>query len=164
VDSWQPAYIGVGSNLGDPRHQVQDALGRLGQLPGTRLILKSGMYASKPFGPIAQPDYVNAVAALLTQLTPKQLLRELRRIEYTMGRPEQHERWGPRVIDLDLLSYGREHSVDPELTLPHPGIVERNFVLYPLAEITPDLEIPGLGRVAQLAGRIGSDGLHALSP
>src|SRR5580658_249248 len=129
MDSWQPAYIGVGSNLADPRSQVQDAYRRLGQLPLTRLILTSPLYASKPFGPVAQPDYVNAAAAVLTQLDPLALLYELRAIETAMGRPAQHERWGPRIIDLDLLAYGRERCSQPELTLPHPGIVERNFVL-----------------------------------
>ena len=162
MDSWQPAYIGVGSNLADPRSQVQDAYRRLGQLPLTRLILTSPLYASKPFGPVAQPDYVNAAAAVLTQLDPLALLYELRAIETAMGRPAQRERWGPRIIDLDLLAYGRERCSQPELTLPHSGIVERNFVLYPLAQITPDLELPGLGRVEQLKGRVTSEGLSLL--
>jgi 2-amino-4-hydroxy-6-hydroxymethyldihydropteridine diphosphokinase len=164
VDRWQPAYIGVGSNLDEPRRQVQSAFLRLARVPDTRLILTSGMYASKPFGPVVQPDFVNAAAAVLTQLTARQFLDALRAIESDMGRPAQHEHWGPRVIDLDLLSYARERSSDGQLTLPHPGIVERNFVLYPLAEITPDLEIPGLGRVAQLAGRVVPEGLHILDP
>jgi 2-amino-4-hydroxy-6-hydroxymethyldihydropteridine diphosphokinase len=164
VDIWQPAYVGVGSNLDDPRRQVQSALLRLTRLPASRLILTSRMYASKPFGPVVQPDFVNAAAALLTQLTARQFLQELRKIESDLGRPAQRERWGPRVIDLDLLAYARERCADPQLTLPHPGIVERNFVLYPLAEITPELEIPGLGRVAQLKGRVASEGLRALDP
>jgi 2-amino-4-hydroxy-6-hydroxymethyldihydropteridine diphosphokinase len=164
VDRWQPAYIGVGSNLDEPRRQVQSAFLRLAQVPGTRLVLTSGMYASKPFGPVVQPDFVNAAAAVLTQLTAKQMLEALRAIESDMGRPAHHERWGPRVIDLDLLAYARERSSDVQLMLPHPGIVERNFVLYPLAEITPDLEIPGLGRIAQLAGRVAPEGLHVLDP
>jgi 2-amino-4-hydroxy-6-hydroxymethyldihydropteridine diphosphokinase len=162
MESWQPAYIGVGSNLADPRHQVLAACARLARLPLSRLVLTSRMYGSHPFGPVAQPDFVNAVAGLVTQLDAPALLVELRAIETAMGRPPEHERWGPRVIDLDLLSYGRERRTSEALTLPHPGIVERNFVLYPLAEIAPDLELPGLGRVAELAGAVTSEGLTPL--
>jgi 2-amino-4-hydroxy-6-hydroxymethyldihydropteridine diphosphokinase len=159
---WQPAYIGVGSNLEGPRDQVLAALRRLVQLPRTRLVLTSRLYASRPFGPVAQPDFVNAVAGVLTQLEPLELLDELLAIQVAMGRPPQHERWRPRVIDLDILAYAQERRSEERLTLPHPGIVERNFVLYPLAEIAPDLELPGLGRVADLAARVTSDGLTPL--
>jgi 2-amino-4-hydroxy-6-hydroxymethyldihydropteridine diphosphokinase len=162
MDRWQPAYVGVGSNLADPRTQVLAACARLKGLPRTRVVLTSRLYASRPFGPIAQPDFVNAVVGILTRLDPETLLGELRTLEAAMGRPPEHERWGPRVIDLDLLSYGRERRSQEALTLPHPGIVERNFVLYPLAEIAPDLELPGLGRVAGLAGKVTSEGLTAL--
>ena len=109
-----------------------------------------------------QPDFVNAVVAVLTQLEPAALLAALRALEIARGRPAQHQRWGPRVIDLDLLAYAHEVRTDPELTLPHPGIVERNFVLYPLADIAPDLELPGLGRVTELKGRVNSEGLIRL--
>jgi 2-amino-4-hydroxy-6-hydroxymethyldihydropteridine diphosphokinase len=162
METWQPAYIGVGSNLADPRSQVLTACTRLGALPRSRLVLTSRLYGSRPFGPVAQPDFVNAVAGLLTRLDALTLLGELRALETAMGRPPEHERWGPRIIDLDLLSYGREQRTSEPLTLPHPGIVERNFVLYPLAEIAPDLELPGLGRVAELAGVVTSEGLTRL--
>ena len=162
MQRWQPAYVGVGSNLNDPRAQVQLALGRLARLAQSHLVLASRLYRSRPFGPVAQPDFVNAVAGLLTQADPETLLGELRAIETAMGRPARHERWGPRVIDLDLLCFGRERRTDAALTLPHPGIVERNFVLYPLADIAPDLELPGLGRVAELAGRVTAEGLTRL--
>jgi 2-amino-4-hydroxy-6-hydroxymethyldihydropteridine diphosphokinase len=162
VERWQPAYVGVGSNLSEPRSQVLTALARLAQLPRTRVVLTSHLYTSRPFGPIAQPDFVNAVAGLLTQLPARPLLQELRAIEAAMGRPAERVRWGPRVVDLDLLSYARERGADPQLTLPHPGIVERNFVLYPLAEIAADLELPGLGRVAELKSRVTSEGLTLL--
>jgi 2-amino-4-hydroxy-6-hydroxymethyldihydropteridine diphosphokinase len=162
MESWQPAYIGIGSNLSDPRAQVMQARWHLAQLPRTRVILTSHLYGSRPFGPIAQPDFVNVVAGVITQLDSAALLSELRAIESTMGRPAQRERWGPRVIDLDLLSYGSERRSEETLMLPHPGIVERNFVLYPLAEIAPDLELPGLGRVAGLAGRLTTEGLTRL--
>jgi len=162
MDRWQPAYIGVGSNLEDPRAQVLAALERLGDLPKTHLVLASRLYRSHPFGPIAQPDFVNAVAGILTQLDPQTLLSELHAIESAMGRPRRHERWGPRVVDLDLIAYGRERRNEAELTLPHPGIVERNFVLYPLAEIAPDLELPGSGRVADLAAAVTAEGITLL--
>jgi 2-amino-4-hydroxy-6-hydroxymethyldihydropteridine diphosphokinase len=162
MDSWQPAYVGVGSNLEDPRAQVQAATARLAQLPRTHLVLASRLYRSRPLGPVAQPDFVNAVAGLLTQLEPGALMRELNSIESAMGRPARHEHWGPRIIDLDLLAQGRERRKEPELTLPHPGIVERNFVLYPLAEIAPDLVLPGLGRVADLAAAVTAEGITLL--
>jgi 2-amino-4-hydroxy-6-hydroxymethyldihydropteridine diphosphokinase len=162
VALWRPAYVGVGSNLEDPRAQVLRACGRLAQLPLTRLELTSPLYRSRPMGPIVQPEFVNAVAGLLTQLESAPLLEELRALEAAHGRPASHERWGPRVIDLDLLAYAHERRSGPELTLPHPGIPERNFVLYPLADIAPDLELPGLGRVAELAGRVTAEGLARL--
>jgi 2-amino-4-hydroxy-6-hydroxymethyldihydropteridine diphosphokinase len=160
--SWRPAYVGLGSNLQEPRSQVLDACERLKQLPLTRVVLTSPLYRSRPLGPVAQPDFVNAVAGLLTQLEALALFEGLKSIETALGRPAVHERWGPRVIDLDLLSYARETRSGPGLTLPHPGIPERNFVLYPLADIAPDLDLPGLGRVAELAGRVTTEGLTKL--
>ena len=162
MDSWWPAYIGVGSNLEGPREQVLSACARLARLPRTRSVLNSRLYASRPFGKVSQPDFVNAVVGLLTQLPSGELLAQLRAIEAAMGRPAQRERWGPRIIDLDLLSYGNERRGAGELLLPHPGIVERNFVLYPLAEIAPDLDLPGLGRVAGLAAAVTTEGLTPL--
>lgn len=161
---WQPVYIGVGSNMNDPRAQVLKAIAKLGEIPGgtTRVVATSKLYGSKPFGPVAQDDFVNAVVGILTTLDPPQLLKETQAIQTAMGRPEKYERWGPRIIDLDLLVFGREKRTDPGLTLPHPGIVERNWVLYPLADIAPDLDIPGLGRVAALKGRIAPEGLWPL--
>jgi 2-amino-4-hydroxy-6-hydroxymethyldihydropteridine diphosphokinase len=164
MDHWHPAYIGVGSNLDDPRAQLVRAFSKLGELPGTRVVLTSPIYRSRPFGPVEQPDFANAVVGLLTQLDPNALLAGLQAIEAARGRPEQRQKWGPRVIDLDVLVYGRERRSDPQLTIPHPGIVERNFVLYPLADIAPDLDIPGLGRVIELRGRVTSDGLRREDP
>ena len=159
---WQPAYVGVGSNLGEPRRQVVRAFGELEKLPHTRCLLRSPLYASVPLGPVPQPDFVNAVAGLLTQLSAAQLLQALRALEAAFGRPAERERWGPRVLDLDLLSFGRERHTEPALALPHPGIVERNFVLYPLSDIAPDLELPGLGRVTELKEHVTSTGLTLL--
>jgi 2-amino-4-hydroxy-6-hydroxymethyldihydropteridine diphosphokinase len=164
MDLWYPAYIGVGSNLGDPRKQVIQAFTELATLPTTRVILTSPIYVSRPFGPVKQDDFANAVAGILTQLEPHALLARLRSLEAARGRPERRERWGPRIIDLDVLVYGRERLTDADLTLPHPGIVERNFVLYPLADIAPDLDIPGLGRVIELKGRVTPEGLRRDEP
>jgi len=162
MELWQPAYIGVGSNLDEPLSQVRRAFESLAAIPDARVLLVSPLYSTRPMGPVDQPDFVNAVVGLLTRLDAKTLLSRLRAIESAFGRPERREKWGPRVIDLDLLVFGRERHSDSELTLPHPGVVDRNFVLYPLADIAPDLEVPGLGRVAELKGRVVSTGLHRL--
>ncbi|HTT02267.1 MAG TPA: 2-amino-4-hydroxy-6-hydroxymethyldihydropteridine diphosphokinase [Steroidobacteraceae bacterium] len=161
--AWQPAYVGIGSNLEDPHSQVVRAAAALARLPQSMLILRSPLYGSRPLGPVAQPDFVNAVAGLLTRLEPLVLLRELRSLERAFGRPAEHEKWGPRVLDLDLLVHGRAQRATPELTLPHPGIVARNFVLYPLADIAPDLQVPGLGRVAELKGHVSPQGIWPIA-
>ncbi len=160
---WKPVYIGVGSNIENPRAQVLKAIEKLRAFsPHFRVILVSPLYGTKPFGPVAQPDFVNGVVGALTQLDPGALLEALQAIEVALGRPAQRQKWGPRVIDLDLLMYGREQRHEPGLTLPHSGIVERNFVLYPLADIAPDLDVPGLGRVAELARRVTPEGIWPL--
>ena len=145
-----PAYVGIGSNLHGPARQVENAAALLAEIPGTRLIAMSSLYRSAAFGGIEQPDFVNAVAAVLTTLSPADLLAELQTIENRQGRERGEARWGPRVIDLDLLVYSGEKIEMAELSVPHPGIGERNFVLLPLVEIAPDLVIPGLGRVASI--------------
>ncbi len=149
-DHWFPAYVGLGSNLQMPARQVEDALVLLSELPRSRLIARSSLYRSAPFGGIEQPDFVNAAAALLTRLDPAAILAALQEIELRQGRERGDVRWGPRVLDLDLLAYGRATIEAPDLRVPHPGIGERNFVLLPLREIAPELVIPGLGRVAGL--------------
>jgi 2-amino-4-hydroxy-6-hydroxymethyldihydropteridine diphosphokinase len=113
-------------------------------------------------GPPDQPEFVNAAAGLLTRLPAPDLLRELQAIETGMGRVPPPVRWGPRLIDLDLLVHGQQVSREPTLVLPHPGIHERNFVLYPLADIAPTLLIPGHASVAELARQRGGDGLRVL--
>lgn len=151
-----PAYVALGSNLDDPRAQVERALAALADLPQTRLVLRSSLYASRPLGPVEQPDFVNAVAGLLTGLEPAALLAALKELEVRLGRARPVVRWGPRRIDLDLLVHGSERSDADELKLPHPGIAERAFVLMPLAEIAPELDVPGLGRVHELLARLGA--------
>ncbi len=156
---WLPAYVALGSNLDEPELQVQRALESLRAIPRTQRVAHSRLYASQPMGPQDQPEFVNAAAGLLTQLSARDLLLELKRIEREMGRAPPPVRWGPRRIDLDLLVYDNLQMAQPDLTLPHPGIHERNFVLYPLAEIAPALMIPGRGLVGELAQRLGSQGL-----
>ena len=160
---WFPAYVGIGSNLGDPPERVRAAFARLATLPLSRLECRSSLYGSVPMGPISQADYCNAVAGLLTQLEAPQLHAGLREIETQLGRDSARERWGPRMIDLDLLVYADERRTGELLTLPHPGIAARNFVLQPLCEIAPDLLIPGLGRVAALAARLPTTGLWKMA-
>ncbi len=150
ADHWYPAYVGLGSNLDSPERQVVEALELLGRMPGTRLMASSSLYRSAPFGGIEQPDFVNAVAAVLTTLAPADLLAALQDLERQRGRRRDGTRWGPRIVDLDLLVYAGHVIDEPGLTVPHPGIAVRNFVLLPLGEIAPDLVIPGLGRVASL--------------
>jgi 2-amino-4-hydroxy-6-hydroxymethyldihydropteridine diphosphokinase len=154
--------VGIGSNLRDPPVQVDAALTALASFPRTLLIARSSLYGSRPMGPVAQPDFCNAVAGLLTELEADALFAQLRALEQALGREPPRERWGPRLIDLDLLVYGELRRAGPELTLPHPGIAERNFVLQPLNEIAPDLLVPGLGRVAGLAARVSAEGLWRL--
>lgn len=148
------AYIGLGSNLDNPAAQLRRALAELTALPDTRGLKHSRLYLSKPLGPQHQPDYLNAVAALQTRLEPLVLMRQLQDVERQHGRRRSAEnRWGPRTLDLDLLVYGNLSLQTPELTLPHPELQKRSFVLYPLAELAPELMIPGHGSVRQLRER-----------
>ncbi|HEU0224375.1 MAG TPA: 2-amino-4-hydroxy-6-hydroxymethyldihydropteridine diphosphokinase [Steroidobacteraceae bacterium] len=161
--NWRPAYVALGSNLDQPARQVEAALGMLAAIPATLLVLRSRLWKTRPMGPQDQPDFINAVAGLLTQLDAQALLDALATIERGMGRIAPPVRWGPRVIDLDLLLLGDETCGEPGLTLPHPGLHQRNFVLYPLAEIAADLWVPGHGRVAALRSKVPGEGLEAIS-
>jgi 2-amino-4-hydroxy-6-hydroxymethyldihydropteridine diphosphokinase len=158
---WRPAYVAVGSNLDRPRDQVLEAMRRVAMLPGTRVESRSPLYRTRPMGPQDQPQFVNAAAGVLTRLEARELLTALLGIERTMGRDRQ-ERWGPRIIDLDLVWMSGSPIDEPGLTLPHPGVSERNFVLYPLFDIAPTLLIPGHGKVADLKARVGGDGIEVL--
>lgn len=158
---WLAAYVGIGSNLSDPAAQVQRTFADLAALPGVQLVAQSALYRTAPFGPVEQDDFVNAAAGVLTTLTPQQLLDALRQLELARGRVRS-VRWGPRILDLDLLVQGTLKVDTPDLTLPHPGIPERNFVLYPLRDIAPELVIPGMGQVAQLAAQVDPSGITRL--
>lgn len=158
-DVWTPAYVAVGSNLDDPLSQVRRGLQALRELPDSRRIAVSRLYRTTPLGPQNQPDFVNAAAGLLTRLAPRNLLAALKSLEVQLGREQPVERWGPRRIDFDLIVFGTVQVHEPDLTVPHPGASQRNFVLYPLLDIAPQLMVPGQGRVAVLAGRVGRAGL-----
>ncbi len=157
------ATVGLGANLNDPAAQVEYALAELDRLPGTRLLARSSLYASAPVGYVDQPDFVNAVAQIETTLAPRALLVALLDIEHRHGR-ERSFRNAPRTLDLDLLLYGNAHFHEDGLTLPHPRMTERGFVLLPLLEIAPDTVIPGHGRAADWLARCNDQHVLPLLP
>ncbi len=154
-----PAFIALGSNLDEPEHQLQRAVAALAGLPRSRLERVSGVYSSKAVGPGDQPDYLNAVALLATELAPEALLDALQAIELAQGR-ERTVHWGPRTLDLDLLLYG-DRSIDSErLTVPHPQMHLREFVLYPLREISnTSIVLTGVGDIDTLLQQFPAGGL-----
>lgn len=160
---WVPAYVGIGSNLGDPLAQVRSAFAALRRLEHTRVVRTSDIYRAAPLGPIEQPHFFNAAAGLLTQLESRVLLRSLKALELELGREASSVRWGPRQIDFDLLVYGNVIAKEADLTLPHPGLLQRAFALVPLADIAPDLRVPNAGRVVDLAARCDRSGLEWVS-
>jgi len=143
------AFIGLGANLGEPETQVRRAIAVLGTLPRTRFLAASSLYRSAPVGVGEQPDFVNAVAEVETTLTARELLDELLATEARFGR-ERPSPGAPRTLDLDLLLYGERVIAESGLIVPHPRMHERAFVLAPLAEIAPDIAIPGKGRAGAL--------------
>ena len=153
------AWLGLGANLGDPVAQVERALLQIAALPETRLIARSSLYRSDPVGPPGQPDYCNAVCEIETALAPEALLNAVLAIEVDNGRTRDGIRWTARRLDIDLLHVDGVACDTPRLNLPHPQLHRRNWVLVPLAEITPALTIPGLGAIATLAAQLGMGGL-----
>lgn len=150
------AYIGLGSNLDDPLSQVRAALTELAKLPHSALSAVSPLYRTPPLGPADQPDYINAVAALDTDLEPLALLDQMQRIELHHGRVRGALRWGPRTLDLDLLLYGDRTITSERLTVPHPGLRERPFVIFPLQAIAPGLILPDGTSIASLAEKFAA--------
>ncbi len=144
------AFVGLGSNLSGPATQLAAALEHIAGIPGTALVDVSGLYRSAPLGGIEQPEFLNAVALLTTSLDPYAMLDALKAVESAMGRDRSVRRWGPRNIDLDLLVFGDRRIHEPELSIPHPGIGSRNFVLLPLRDLDPELVVPGLGNIETL--------------
>lgn len=158
------AYVGLGSNMQEPQANVRAAMDLLAALPATRLERRSSLYRSAPIGYQPQPDFVNAVCRLRTRLPPSELMQRLLDIERAHGRTRAGPAGGPRTLDLDLLLYGRWTSSDPQLTVPHPRLHERAFVLLPLFEIAPELVIPGHGPVAELLRRCADQRVERLDP
>ena len=155
-------YIGLGSNLEDPVAQVLDAVEELEMIPDSILVERSSLYRGKPMGSADQPDYVNAVVVMDTLLSPTDFLQVLTRIEDLQGRARDGEKWGPRIIDLDLLMYGKQKINTPDLTVPHPGMHERDFVIVPLSEVAGDVNIPGKGRLTALINKCENHSLRKL--
>lgn len=147
------AYVGLGANIGEPRAQIAAAVAALDRIETTRLLRVSSLYRSRPVGYAEQPDFLNAVAAIETTLEARALLGALLGIERGLGRSRQAGaiRNGPRTIDLDLLLYGDASLAEVDLIVPHPRMHERAFVLCPLAEIAPEVLIPGIGRASEVA-------------
>ncbi len=158
-------YIGLGSNLsgniGSPKEHVTAAIKSLGEIQSTQIISISSLYKSKPVGPQDQDDYVNAVVQIETELEPLALLDSLQVIENEHGRV-RNERWGARTLDLDILMFGEDIIQNDRLIIPHPEMLNRSFVLVPLAEINPDCVIPEKGCVSDLLSKLDQDGLEIL--
>ena len=156
-------YVGLGGNLGDVETTLTEAMWALDSLPQTSIRAQSAFYRTPPWGNTQQPNFVNAVVELQTRLAPRVLLDLLLEIEGRFGRDRsESEKWGPRELDLDLLVYGEEQIDEPGMHLPHPHLHERAFVLVPLAEIAPRLEIIGVGRVPELLQKVDARGIEAM--
>jgi 2-amino-4-hydroxy-6-hydroxymethyldihydropteridine diphosphokinase len=156
------AYIGLGSNLATPVTQIKSARTAIAAQVGVQELGFSSLYCSAPMGPQDQPDYINAVMAIVTESSPMALLRCLQSIENNHGRVRTGEQWSARTLDLDVLIYGDQKIDLPDLTVPHKGLAERAFVLYPLFEIAPQLVVPGNGSIADLVTKCPIAGLKRL--
>lgn len=138
----EQVYIAIGSNLGEPLKQAQQAIAALNAIPQSRIAATSSIYRTKPLGPQDQPDYLNMAVLLETDLEPEELLNHTQKIELELGRVRKDERWGPRTLDLDIMLFGNRVISTERLTVPHYGLKEREFMLYPLSDITPSLIFP----------------------
>ncbi len=153
-------FIAIGSNLSDPVAQAQLAIQTLQQHPDITVIACSSLYSSTPMGPQDQPDYINAVIEISTHLSPLELLDCTQKIELEQGRVRKNERWGPRSLDLDILLYDEQVIEHERLTIPHYGMKVREFVLYPLHEIAPNLNLPDGTKLATLLTQVNRNGLR----
>ena len=156
-------YIGLGSNLALPEKQILAACDNLAELPDSAFIRCSSLYQSQPMGPQDQPDYVNAVVLIETKLSPETLLQQTQLIENQQGRIRKANRWGPRTLDIDMLLYGQQQINNKHLTVPHYGMKQREFVLYPLFEIAPDLIFPCGEKLASLLMKCPLNGLQKMT-
>jgi 2-amino-4-hydroxy-6-hydroxymethyldihydropteridine diphosphokinase len=154
------SFIGIGSNQADPVKQAQQAIKALKTLPDTQFISCSSLYSSSPMGPQDQPDYINAVAQIETQLPALVLLDNLQQIELSQGRIRKDNRWGPRTLDLDIILYDNQEINNTRLTIPHYGMTVREFVLYPLQEIAAQLILPDGTPLSQLIEACDKNGLQ----
>lgn len=156
------AWIGLGANLGRPQRTLEQALMALDALARTRVTAVSPAYWTEPWGVTDQPAFLNAVACLKTEQSPRELLRLMLAIESGLGRQRDGVRWGPRELDLDLLLFDLQVLDTPDLTLPHPRLHQRAFVLVPLADLAPDLPVPGRGRVSELLEALPEEELDGI--
>lgn len=156
------AFIALGSNLNNPKAQVMSAQRALDTIAGTRVLAHSRLVRSPAMGPAGQPEFVNGVSMVETSLDARDLLEALFAVERAHGRDRSGDRWGPRTLDLDLLLYGNNRIDEPGLAVPHPGLTQRSFVLYPLAELDPDIDIPGAGNIRDLLAHVPADDLTVI--
>lgn len=157
------SYIGIGSNQAQPIEQAKQAITALSNIKDTILLMCSSLYRSAPMGPQDQPDYINAVAKLETRLSALELLDALQVIEQEQGRERKALRWGPRTLDLDILLYADQEIENERLTVPHYGMKEREFVLYPLFEIAPTLQMPNGTSLIEILKHCDKNGLTAIT-
>jgi len=162
ASSFVTAYVALGGNLEDPRRQVLAGIDALTQLPHTQWTAASSLYRTAPAGYAGQPDFINAVACVCTTLAPRALLEHLLAIERAHGRVREFPN-APRTLDLDIVLYGEQVVDEPGLTIPHPRLHERAFVLAPLVEIAPEIAIPGRGRARDLLAALGMQGVEKLA-
>ena len=163
IDRPTRAFVGIGGNVGDVETTLAEALWALDSIPQTSIRAQSRMYRTPPWGNTDQPPFTNAVVELQTRLTARVLLDLLLDIEVRFGRDRaEGEKWGPRELDLDLLVFGDEQLDEPGMHIPHPHLHERAFVLVPLAEIAPQLDIKGVGRVADLVEAVDTRGIELI--
>lgn len=158
----QRVYLGLGANLNTPKKQLDNAIIALKSLPNSEFLACSHYYASKPMGPQDQPDYINAVACINTLLEPEQLLDLTQAIELKHGRVRKAERWGARTLDIDILLFGEQVLDTERLTVPHYGLTQREFVVYPLQEIAPELILPSGTPIKQIATNLPLNDLQQL--
>jgi len=156
------AYIGLGANLNDPANTLRQAFEAISRIPNSRLVGRSQLYSSTPMGPADQPDYVNAVAQIKTELSPLELFKHTCDIEQLHGRTRNGEHWGPRTLDLDILLFGSESIHDETLTVPHYGLKQREFVIYPLLEISPELVLPCGTKLENLTESVPLNGMRPI--
>ena len=157
------SYIGIGSNQAEPIEQAKQAIMALSNITSTKLISCSSLYCSAPMGPQDQPDYINAVAKLETTLSAIELLDALQEIEQSQGRVRKKNRWGPRTLDLDIILYADQKIDSERLIIPHYGMQEREFVLYPLFEIAPELQLPNGTSLSEILKGCDKNGLTTIT-